>query len=128
MPREIYGVNTNLWPSAILKVPIPGTTPATGSLAGWVVPSNYPGTLLPGLTRANNEFTVDGGIPKVNLAPRFGFAWQPFGGNKFVLRGGYGFFYERTPRSEIDFGRNNGPPIPTPAPPRGPGKLPASMR
>jgi outer membrane receptor protein involved in Fe transport len=52
--------------------------------------------------RLNNDFD--------NLAPRFGFAWRPSANNdSFVVRGGYGVFYGRTPA--IAFGTahtNNG--------------------
>lgn len=41
---------------------------------------------------------------KNNFAPRVGFAWRPFGARTFVVRGGYGLFYEIIPRQVSRWG------------------------
>jgi hypothetical protein len=39
-----------------------------------------------------------------NFAPRIGFAWRPFGAKTFVIRSGYGIFYDIIPRQPTLFG------------------------
>ena len=39
---------------------------------------------------------------KTPFAPRFGFAYRPFGGEKTVVRGGYGIFWDSAEAREID--------------------------
>ena len=69
--------------------------PATGSLDGYIVPSNFPGTAPPGVIRADNTFG-NYGKGQNAVAPRIGFAWQALPETGcFVLRGGYGLYYSR---------------------------------
>jgi hypothetical protein len=68
--------------------------PPSGSLAGYVVASNYSGPLPSGVIRADNEFADDGGGQNT-FSPRIGFAWQVLPTGQLVLRGGYGMYYSR---------------------------------
>lgn len=69
--------------------------PPGGSLAGYLVASNFPGTPPSGVTRTDNPFGNDG-AGQNTLAPRLGFAWQvlPRTG-RLVLRGGYGMYFSQ---------------------------------
>jgi hypothetical protein len=70
--------------------------PASGTLQGFVVASNFSGGTIPaGVTQAgtNTALNNDG---QNTWGPRIGFAWQLPGTNRLVLRGGYGIYYVRT--------------------------------
>ncbi|MBZ5527388.1 MAG: TonB-dependent receptor, partial [Acidobacteriia bacterium] len=89
---ETNGLITNFNPALADPVPPPG-----GTFSGFVVPSNFPGTLPTGVTRSDNKSTLAGGTPLHNFAPRIGLAWRPLAGNQnFVVHSGYGIFYSRT--------------------------------
>jgi hypothetical protein len=110
-----YGDNTNVWPGLINTVPIPGPTPATGTLAGYVVPSNFnfaanPAPPVGGLFQSNHLYPTQNSPPLTNFAPRVGFAWQPLTGGKFVVRGGYGYFYDRVGLNNLLKGEVQGKP------------------
>ncbi|MBZ5514030.1 MAG: TonB-dependent receptor [Acidobacteriia bacterium] len=45
-----------------------------------------------------------------NLAPRFGFSWQPFARPSTVIRGGYGMFYNQT-FGDVFFQKSANPPF-----------------
>lgn len=67
--------------------------PATGTIQGWVVASNFATTVPAGIQQLNNPSGTNA-IGQNNLAPRLGFAWKMLPkSDRFVLRGGVGTYY-----------------------------------
>lgn len=85
---------SSVWPSLALAS---NSGVTAGTLAGWVVPSNFPLTIPSGVTKLSGKTLARTDTPLHNVAPRFGFAWRPLArSDRLVLRGGYGIFYTRT--------------------------------
>jgi hypothetical protein len=101
------GLLTNIWPSLINANNTPvslggslGTSAATGSLAGFVVPANFnfaafPAPPVGGLFQNNQNIATQNSPSKRNFSPRVGLAWKPLSSDRFVVRAGGGYFYDR---------------------------------
>ncbi|MGB8590118.1 MAG: carboxypeptidase-like regulatory domain-containing protein, partial [Candidatus Acidiferrales bacterium] len=92
---EARGYITNFVPKLAINPP-----PAGGTLSGYVIPTNFPKSVLESVgssavTNSGNKGCC--GDEQNNFwAPRFGLAWRPFARtDRFVVRSGYGIFYSR---------------------------------
>jgi carboxypeptidase family protein len=97
--QDSKGQEVDFWPS-LANLVVPGPTAATGTLAGWVTPANYNPSINPappvgGVYQNTSKTPVGHNTPLDNFAPRLGVAWKPFSSDRFVVRSGAGFFYDR---------------------------------
>lgn len=87
-PSEIHGRLVTFDPTVATK-----DAPPDGTLSGYVAPSNFNGTLPPGVVKTDRR----GVWPThySNVSPRLGFAYQISTHPEIVVRGGYGIYFDR---------------------------------
>jgi hypothetical protein len=94
--ERLGGIGDELGRNATFNVSLANPNPPAlgGSLAGFVVPSNFKGPVPAGVTQIGNNLGINGdGQNTIN--PRVGLAWQLPHTQRFVLRGGWGVYHTR---------------------------------
>ncbi len=87
-PSEIHGRLVNFDP-ALASL----TIPPEGSLSGYVVTSNYSGTVPDGVIKVNRQGLWP--TRHLDFSPRLGFALEIAKHPELVVRGGYGIYFDR---------------------------------
>ncbi len=89
---ETHGRYVAIDPSKITTFAIPALAGGGAAITGGYVQAGNAETPLPGIPTVGDSLVEP---DRNNVAPRIGFALQPFASNRFVVRGGYGVYYDR---------------------------------
>jgi hypothetical protein len=106
--KNFYNFFPSLYNSA--QAPVIDVNGSITGVAGDLVPGS--GNFYNGLAACGTQGTPAGCMKDhlFNPAPRFGFAYDPFGDGKWAIRGGYGLFFEHLNGNEAISGLEGNPP------------------